>query len=806
MTKLIACIIFLCIALSSYSQSNSSAINGKITGPDNQPAISVTVRLLHLPDSAQIKAGNTDANGSFSFETIKSGRYAIVVSGIGYKKQVTGPYVVTPGQRLTIADVKLSEDRIALSEVVIRDKRDYIDTRADKTVLNVDRNILATGINALSVLATAPGVKVNSLGEIAMKAGQRPSVYVNGRQVRLQGADLSAYLQSLQSPDISQVELIQNPSARFDAGGAGGVINIIMKKGANEGFNGAVTGTAGYGSYGKAGLNANGNYRSKGVNVFGSAGIDYNKTFLTIRTDRTINDAEHSAFNTVYDNTQSTPTFNYRFGTDVTISQKHSLGFLISGNTATTDFSKSTATALRKTSADSSFITTSNLKRKVSLTNYNINYQGKLGSHQTLSADVDAAFYSRRSQEQLVTSSSITRPANAITPRLDTLNNLAPTKFDNQSFKIDYGNNLSKTNHLDAGIKGSFVHSTNMQWFNTVVNGVSVPYASLSSDFNYNERIAAAYVNFVHVADKFCYTAGLRAENLRSDANLVSRNERFIRNYNNLFPSLQLIYKPNKSQYIFDYNRRIDYLDYSIVNPIVAYQDNYNLRAGNPYLQPAIINTFQVSYLRPSVLKLSVYAIDTKNMFNFAYYSQNDVTKVLTTTKTNLQTFLSTGVSVELPVKVSKFYNFDFNGDVAYQRYKDYKGYLNKGTGDLILKLNQSFRLADGLSASVYAQYESATFYGVSSFRPNYYLNAGIAKQINPRSTLTVNATDVFNTDRDRYNINFANLNMSVYNKKETQVVRVTYTYRFGKSTVKGARRHTASNAEEQRRMNSAGL
>ena len=307
--------VFL-IAISFTAIAQTPSLKGKVLDENAAPADAVTISVLKASDSSFVHSEISNRDGTYRFFNVKPGTYIVLFSQIGYHKIFRGPFQIAVDKAVTVEIVKMAVQGHTLGEVIITDRKRYIEVRPDKTVLNVDRNILATGTSVLNVLGNAPGVKISGNGEVMLRSGQQALILVNGKQVKLDGQELTTFLQNFQSADVDQVELIPNPSSKYDAGSAGGVINIILKKGSNYGFNGTSTTTVGYGKFGKASKTVTGNYRTNKLNIFGSAGVGYDETSHTIITDRQINDPRLSSFDTRYYNTQKTPRLNYRIGAD----------------------------------------------------------------------------------------------------------------------------------------------------------------------------------------------------------------------------------------------------------------------------------------------------------------------------------------------------------------------------------------------------------------------------------------------------------------------------------------------------------
>jgi outer membrane receptor protein involved in Fe transport len=258
-----------------------------------------------------------------------------------------------------------------------------------------------------------------------------------------------------------------------------------------------------------------------------------------------------------------------------------------------------------------------------------------------------------------------------------------------------------------------------------------------------------------------------------------------------------------KHNFSLSYSRGISRPSYASLNPFRTYVDLYDYDSGNPNLKPEYSTTFELSYTYNDAFVTTLYSNILSNAFEFPFYEQNDTTKVMVLSLKNLGTVYNYGVRFFAPVTFTKWWNADFNVDASYQRYVAYpvNGNLDKGTQDIILSTDQKFIISNTVTAEINGNYESPTFFGLKQFKANYYVNAGISKQLwNKRGSIRLNAGDIFNTNRDRYAVNYENVNFNLVNKIETQILRLTLTYKFGKSTVKAAKAHRTGNEDEQKR------
>jgi len=793
------------ICHNSYAQLTSSAIQGKVLTEERAPAAAATVILLTYRDSSIVSSAVTDKNGLFQFEGLQRGRYLLLVTIVGYEKLYSGPFDVLQGQTFVTPDIILHISSKQLGQVSVFGTRPEIETRPGKMILNIQNSIIAAGSSVYDILRQSPGVRIDNSNNISIIGRQNALITIDGRPTNLTGEDLIEVLRAMQSNTIDRIELITSGSAKYDAAGAG-IINIISKKGTGVGANGSVTATEGYGKYSKSAAGVVFNDRSDKVNIFGSYNYSYNKSFRNIVTDRTINfDNVMSNYNTNYNNTQVAKSNTFTVGTDYAFSSRHTIGFLVNGTFTSDNFKKNTDLKIYNQSIlDSTITANSYLDRQITRLNYNLNYNGKLDeSGTTLSADVNYSTNKRSSAEYIT--NDFYNAAENIYRNPQLLQNLSPSDIRIWLSRIDFSDPLSKTSKLEAGLEYRYVTSDNELVFGPLVNGVYTSDPRFSNHFIYTENINAGYVNYENSFDKFQLTAALRAEQTIAKGNSVTSMEVVNSNYLDLFPNVMLIYKyNNENEFSLSYNRRITRPLYEDLNPFLYYTDPYDYRAGNPYLKPQYSNTVELSYNYNKTLVTTLYSSIVNNADDFNVFEQNDTTKVNITTKKNLGNIYNYGIRFFAPVVFTNWWSGNFLADASYQRYIVYprNGNLNKGTQDVIFSSTQHFILSNSLTAEVSGKYESPTFYGVSGYKAQFHVDAAVSQQLfEKRGSLKLSAFDIFNTLRDRLYTNYHDLNMSIVDKKESQMVRLTFTYRFGKTSVKAAAGHTTLNKDEQKRI-----
>jgi iron complex outermembrane receptor protein len=787
----------------TFAQNDISGIHGKVYGEKHSPAEAATVILYSAADSSIIKSTICNNKGQYSIN-FKPGRYLLSISKIGYEQSFTGPYTIIANKNIAVNDITLDPHIPQLKEVSITAQRNYIDVKPGKVVLNVQSSIIADGNSVADILKQAPGVHIDSHGNLSLIGRLGALVTIDGKPTNLTGQDLNDLLQGMAGNAVNQIELISSPSAKYEASG-GGIINIISKKGTNAGTNFVVNAGAGYSKYYKANAGFNFNNRMGIVNIFGSYNYLEDKSFHDFTTNRLVSyNGVLSEYDVNYDVILLKKSNTFRVGTDIAVSPNHTIGLLMSGTVDSYDNTKNNLLNItNQGNLDSVISTMSNIDRGMSNISYDINYNGKLDDKgKALSADFVFNNIDRHSSEY-INNHFYDANRNKYRPELY-LQNLSPSQIHIWAAKLDYVSPLSKTSQLESGIKYSNVQSNNDLIFGPKIAGVYTSSPQFSNTFIYTENINTAYINYNNKVGKVNITTGLRAEQTNSKGHSVAANTMVDKSYLDLFPQAQIDYRVNeKNSFSVSYNRGINRPKYIAVNPFLYYVDLYDYYQGNPDLKPQYTNKIEISHTYNKTLVTTIYGAITTDFYDLVDVTQNDTTKVSVTTAKNFGTYSVLGMKFFAPVVFNAWWNGDFALDASYQRIKAYpeNGYLNKGTQDIIFSSRQAFKLSNTFNAEISGNYESPTFYGIGQFKANYGVDAGLSKQVlNKNGTIKLTVKDIFNTHRDRSTINYQNLNAYIYNKDETRVIRLSFTYRFGDVFLKGNRSHDTGNEDEQKR------
>lgn len=523
----------------------SAKVTGALADEQGKPMDYATVTLLKAADSSAVKGTLSNEAGDYTFDHINAGTYIIKATVVGYEKAASAPFTINEGTPLfTVPTLKMLRSNHTLNTVTITSTKPLIERKVDRTVMNVENSVLAAGNSAMEILERAPGVSIDKDDNISLKGKQGVTVMINDKLTYLSAAQLATLLRSTDGTTIQSIEIITNPSAKYDAAGNSGIINIKLKKNKQVGTNGSVTLGVAKGKYGRDNETLSLNHKDGNLNIFGQFSHSDNKHFQDIALKRIVTDTTGKAtyFNQYTGMPQTSHDNSYRVGADYDLSKKNTIGFVINGyfNSESNDNDNKTYIGPNFTQIDSSLHTATAIRQTYNSFAVNVNDSYKIDTAgQELSTDIDYSKFKNNSTAQYVTDFFL---ANGSPQHPEGfLGNLSPSTIDIRTAKLDYAKPLSKSLKFESGLKFSDVKTDNDL---TQKLAAADQYQSVNH-FIYNEKIDAAYVNFNKDFKGTSVQAGLRAEYTSSTATGDSSNviQRIARNYLDLFP--EFIYQPH---------------------------------------------------------------------------------------------------------------------------------------------------------------------------------------------------------------------------------------------------------------------
>lgn len=790
----------LLMAMSCYAFSQGN-IKGKVTNENNQPVEFANILLLNAADSSLAKGDLSDSIGTYYFD-ISAGKYLISVSMIGYIQIYSDVFELGTGTYV-VPTLSLGEG-IKLDEIEVVAKRPFIELSANKLIINVESSPTSAGDNALEVLRKSPGVQVDENNTIALKGKQGVLIMIDGKRSYLSSSEIARMLESMPSSSINQIEIILNPSAKYDAEGNAGIINIKMKKNKNLGFNGNITTGGSYGKYPGATGNFTFNYRQKKFNVFGNVGSWYNKGFQINNIKREVPfNGLVTKFDQISDRVNYSQGIYYRGGVDLFLTDKTTLGFLVNANHGNWNFESMTNTNISgDNQALFSLVQANNQGRSEwdNLT-YNVNFKQDFGAGKELTVDADYSTY-KSGNNSTYDNFYFSNNQEVATPYL--LRSKNGSDIGIMAFKADYSHLISDKISVEAGVKSSFVTTDNAVVFeNKDLNDVW-NYDSLQSNtFEFKENINAAYVNYSQSFDKMTLQIGVRAENTNNQGYSATLDSTLNREYVSLFPNISLSHTIGKDHSLsYSYSRRIDRPSYEDLNPFAYFLDQYTFERGNPFLNPQFTHSFNTSYgYKQTAFLTASYGRTTGAMTDVI--EQIDSLNLTFQTKINLATLDNVSINLSTPIPIQKWWMARVNLSGTYNSFQsEYAGgTIDNQQWSFNAYMANYFTIRKGTTAEISGWYQSRSLFGIIEILPMYAVNFGFSQTVlDGKGTVKLSGNDIFNMQKFRGVIQQDNINTTIDNKWQTRQLSASFTYRFGNDKVKPSRKRGTATDEEQKR------
>lgn len=785
------------------------AQTGQISGTvidkiSNSPLEAADVTLLKAGDSSVVKGTATDKDGKFLFTDIPFGSYTVRANYVGYSTMnVKGIILSKDKSTLTLDPIKISPGTTTTEEILVETEKSAITFDGDKKVFNVGQNPMSQTGSAIELLKNIPSVSVDADGNVSLRGNSNVKITVDGRPFGMDGQNRGALLEQIPANQIESVELVTNPSSKYEAEGVSGIINIVTKKTKTFGYNGNVALNAGTGD--KYGGSLNLNMKSSNIQVFGNYSYNINNFKITGGTDRT-NSLSTTAnlFNQVYDGSGRGKSHFVKGGFDYFINQQNTLGL--------------TATYQNSNRNRGELISTREYDVNNSLTSYFTNNYNAVVKNNTLDLALNHSFKFKNPKQTLTTDAIYSQNnndengftyENYIQPTQPNPNQIDETSTVNDkdfSVQSDYVHPFTEESKLEAGYKiryrdkkNDFISRTydyNQNQF--VVN------PNLTNNFKYNDIVSAAYLQYSGAVSILNYTLGTRVEQTNTKSTLTSTGSETKNNYVDFFPSANISAKLGKTSEVqLSYSRRIRRPGMWELNPFVNSSDPNNYFSGNPNLKPEYTNSFELSllqFLPASSITPSLFYRQTKDLISRTrvYIDSN-------TTLTSFENYNSSkeyGAELIFNSQPVQFWNI--NGSVSYYKTEIdasniSSAYVNEGStwsarvsSSLFLPLQFSLQLNYFYSGDILAA--QATVEPFSSF------DAALRKDLfDGKLTATLRVSDIFNTLKFRVNINNdVNFRELLERKRDTRTVNFSLSYKFGETDKNQQRRRRDNNRENQ--------
>lgn len=776
--QLLSFIALFILAIFANAQGPSKTIiSGKVIAEgSNQAVMFATVMVGNTSTKKTIDGTTTSEDGTFKLSTALPDSFYLQISFIGFKTKTIESLNISNG-RVNVGTIQLEQTANELDEVKVVAERSQTEFKLDKRVFNVGQDLSSTGASAVDVLNNVPSVDVNIEGQISLRGSQGVQILINGKPSIL-ASDEGNALGTITADMIEKIEVITNPSAKYDAEGTSGIINIVLKKEEKKGMNGSISVNTGIPDNHSVGISLN--RRTEKFNLFTQLGAGY-RSMPRDNEDVNLNYLNNSLIESEGTDYRNEMFYNITLGTDYHINDKNVI--TLSGNFA---YEVEDQPSLTNFSSYENGLLVSQWYRdeKTEATNpkwqYELQYQREFKDNKehTLLFSALGSFFGKDQSSEF---ENVTTFGDAIDPFQRT-----ETAFSeaNYTFKADYSKPINDEFSFETGAQYVITDVSNdYAVFDFVDNGF-IPDSSLTNLFNYNQKVLGVYGTASYEKDKWGVKAGLRAENTDLSTLLTNTNESNSQDYTNLFPTLHVSYKLTETLSLqAGYSKRIYRPRLWDLNPFFNIRNNFSIRTGNPNLQPEFTDSYEVTSIfiqEKYSLNFGVFHRRTTEVIERISTFQDNVNIV---TPMNVGTNQSTGLELNAKYNLSK--KVTLQGDANYNFFKrigDFEGTSFDFNGDQFnSKLTTKFKLKYNIDFEVTGNYRSQYKTVQSVVSQNVFMDLGIRKKIiNGKAVISASVRDVFASRFQESEVNQEDFYIYSYGLRG-RFITLGFSYGFGK-------------------------
>ena len=772
-----------------YSQNSEVIITGTVTDSEtNIPLEYATISVFNVNSEDAINGVITDSNGEFSIELSK-GNYDFKVEFISFKIKYYRN--ITVNNPLSLGTIELSIDENILDEIEVIGEKTEIEIKLDKTVYNIGKDLTLKGSSVSDVLDNLPSIEVDIEGNVSLRGNESVRILINGKPSGLVGISSNEALKQFPSESVEKVEVITSPSARYNAEGTAGIINIILRRSKLTGFNGSLSLNSGYPE--RYGVSANLNYRTKKLNFFNNIGYNTRTSEGSF-----INETEYytnQAINNFLNENGvrgSERNSNYlNTGIEYFISDKTSVvgsyvfrksdGFTNNTNNVNQNFN-SISKFSERLEKESEIDDTNEFS--INLT-HDFNKEGHvltMDYQKEKSSENENGFISNSQLKPILTK--------YLSEKVNT-----DEIQESELFKIDYVLPIKKDGQFELGFRRSNQHQ-DIDYLakNEDLNGNFINDLNLSNTLLYNEKVNAFYTQYGNKKNKFSYLLGLRYEESKTAVKQLANNTNNVKNYNDFFPTLNLSYQIKEDETItFGYNRRIRRARSYFINPFPSKSSATNIFQGNPNIDPTYSNGIDLGYLKryeKLTLNGSIYYRKETGVFTFISENTGDfvlvneiLVPVLRRTPINLASNKQIGLELNANFNQSK--NWRLNGSLNFYESETLGEYMGIVYDSKNLtwsgRLSNNLKLFSSVDWQTSFRYRAPQKTAVSERKASIYSNTAFSKDLlKDKITLTFKVNDIFETGKWRiesFNENYRSYSES--NWRGGRTLELNLIYRF---------------------------
>lgn len=785
--------IFLLLPLFCLAQA-SFKLNGKVA--DEKIPLAWTDVVILNQEGKIINGATTKEDGSFEL-ILNKGFYKVKISLQGYAEF---DKVITIEKNIDLGLIVVKENVTNLGEVVIQSRKNTIEQKIDRVVYNLENNVTNVGGDALSAINTAPGVVVqNNAITILGKGTSR--VMIDGRMIELTAEELNEFLKSISASDIKNIEIISNPSSKFEAEGTGGLINIIMKKGARNSWKNTSTASYDQNKYGIYAVRNNFFYNKNkfrfSASINGKAGAKNIKEGLDMYFIEGLSKMDVIT-------KLNEENFSGKVALDYDLSERTTIGFQLLKDKSNPDFDSDIRINKynSKNQLESYIINESFLDRKSGNQTYNLHLITKIDSlNRKLSFDVDYFDYNSKFDRNFTANNYLSD--GTFVEVNQSGRNISNQGIDNLSFKADMEHPLQALN-LSYGAKVSFTKSKSDVIFFNTITGIPVLEMNQTNQFRYTENNQAFYISAdKKINEKWNLQAGLRLENTQTNGFSENLNQETINNYLKLFPTFYASYNRNENNnFSLNYGRRIQRPSFSLLNPFRVYISSNSYSEGNPFLKPSFSDNFEFSHSYKKIWRSSVFVNAITDGYGVIFTANPErMTQIVS--RENYFKGINYGVGETYSANFADWWQSEnslyfLGSDIKFT--KDINA-IPANSLEINFSTNNTFSLGKATKLQVDFNYTSPYKSGLYETGYTSSLNIGFKQDLlNKTLQIAVLVNDIFNTSYLKNDVSIVNGVKQVYNQNESnQFARLSVVYNFGNKKINVSQRDFGNEDEKNR-------
>ncbi len=816
MKKLITlCVIMLCYALNAQNTTapKIGTVTGKVIDATTQETIPyATIVIKSKTDNSVITGAITDDNGKFKIQKIPTGSLLVEVQFIGYETISKEINISKENKVVSLGTVSLAESVSTLNEVEVVAERTTIEQKVDRKVITVGKDLVTSGPTASDIMNNLPSVNVDQqTGAISLRGNQNVRVMVDGKLSNIPTAQL---LKQLPSNSIKKIELITNPSAKYNPEGMSGIINIVLRKNVNIGFNGNINIGLTREREAKFNSSIDMNYRNGKFNIYGNYGNNISKNANNGNIFRVDENSEQ-----LFSFLDNRKTHLFKVGVDVYLNDKNTVSFFTNQNISDSKTDGTTDVFFYDEPQFNNFQDFLSNNDNLS-SQYNFNYKYDINDEgHNIELEVDYNVYDADDSIDFQFAGAGTFP-NYIDE--------TETDRDRTTINLDYVRPMENKAKLELGLEARLFNSgIDYQSSGFSFNEIGTLRRTPSTDFDYSRDIYSAYATYGKQYEKWSYQVGLRAESVQVDANALSReiettdtnNIVFENDYIQVYPSAFFTYTPSeKNSYQISYSRRVDRPGIGQVNPIREWSTPLISSFGNINLEPQFTNSMEANYTRKLGNKGTItggvfYRLIEDEINRAVFVDRTDINRLILT-HDNFDNTSAYGVEISSNFRPTSWWSFNTSFDFFSQTQKGITESLNAPTDvatvDNIIRetvkvdnaawnfrMFNNFRVTKKLNLSAFGFYRGSVQGLQFEMEPMYFVNVGARYSFaQGNGTLSVNYNDIFNTMQFGFNGNRPFRQEGAF-RWESNTVNVSISYRFGGRKYRAKSRKRRDNDEK---------